>query len=205
MAKKPKEKRDPKQESGQVVDLKKESENKKKKKGAKAKIIMYLLVILLIAGFVASYFFNWFSLRQRILDVLIVGDEQYTMKMVEINNEKDKAKGEQSLAQDAKSAYEKQLASLSGREQQIAAKEQQIEERLKAVITGTENNGDARANAIAMFEAMDATKAAEALQAMNDVDAVASILGAMKKKPSAAIMEAFDKEFAATVAARLLV
>lgn len=206
MAKKSKkEKIDPKQQSGQVIDLEKQKEGKKKKRGLKLKIFMWLFVILLVAGFVAAYLFNWFSLRQRILNVLIVGDEQYTVKMIEVANEKEKAQGEQALAQDAKAAYEKQLQSLESREKEIAAKEQQIQSRLAAVITNTENNGDTQKSVISMFESMDAENAAKTLQSMNDVDTVASILSSMKKKSSAAIMEAFDTEFAAIVAARMLV
>lgn len=204
MAKKNKEKIDTNQESGQVVDLEEEKDNSKKKRRIKIKVFMYLVLLALIGSFIGAYAFNWFSIRQRILDVLIVGDEQYIMKMIDVDNEKEKAKGEQSLAQDAKAAYERQLKSLEGREQEIASKEQQIDERLKAVIVTTANGGDSRNNLIALFEGMDAKSAATTLQSMNDVDAVASILGSMKKKPAAAIMEAFDTEFAAIVAARML-
>lgn len=204
MAKKKKETIDITQESGQVVDLDAEKEQKKRKKHFKLKMFLYLFLLMLIVVFVLAYLFNWFSLRQRILDVLIVGDEQYIVKMIDVDNEKEKAKGEQALAADAKASYEKLLSELEQREQTIASKEKQIEDRLKAVIYSTENNDEARDNLIAMFESMDADSAASTLQSMNDVDAVAGILTSMKQKPAAAIMEAFDTEYAALVAARML-
>lgn len=204
MAKKTKDKIDTTQESGQVIDLEQEKENKKKKRGIKFKLFMYFFLLLMIGLFVAAYLLNWFSLRQRILNVLIVGDQQYILKMVDLDNEKEKAKGEQALAQDAKTAYENQMNSLNSREQEIAAKEKQIEDRLKAIIYSTEDGGTTRKNVISLFEGMDAKSAATTLQSMNDVDAVASILTSMKKKPAAAIMEAFDTEFAALIAARML-
>lgn len=191
-------------QDGQVVDMEQEEDSKKRKRRIKLKIFMYLILILAIGMFILSYVFNWFSLRQNILNVLIVGDEEYMMKMVDLNNEKQKAQGEQTLAQEAKAAYENQLNALSSREQAIAAKEKQIEDRLKAVIYTTENSDEARENVIALFEGMDAESAAKTMQSMNDVDAVASILTSMKQKPAAAIMEAFDTEFSALVAARML-
>lgn len=192
------------QESGEIIDPEEEQEQKKKRRRRKFKLFMYLTLLLLIAFTVTAYLFNWFSFRQRVLDVLIVGDDQYMLKMVDLENEKEKAKGEQALAQDAKTAYENQLASLDSREQAIAAKEKQIEDRLSAIIYTTENSDEARSNVISLFESMDAESAASMMESMNDVDTVASILSSMKQKPAAAIMEAFSTEYAALVAARML-
>lgn len=199
-----KDKIDVNKQQGEVISPEDEKEKKKKRGRFKLKLFMYIFLILLIGLSITAYVFNLYSIRQRILDVLIVGDQQYAMKMVSLDNEKQKAQGEQELAKEAKAAYEQQLADLSSREKAIADKEKQIEERLKSVIYTTENGDDARKNVIALFESMDAKSAAEALQGMNDVDAVASVLSSMKQKPAAAIMEAFDTEFASLVASRML-
>lgn len=192
--------RDTSVQSGVVVE---ESGKKKKNKKGCLSLFLVFFVVLLVGLFGLSYAFNWFNVRQGILDVLITGDELYAQKMMELDKEKQKAGESQQLADDAKGQYEQKLSELDSRESAVQQREAQLA-KLEDEAQNGQTPSDRRAQFVAMFENMDRASAAKAMEQMNDVDAVAGILSAMKQKAAAEVMEQFTPELAAEVAKRML-
>ncbi len=204
-----KSKIDPNSQDGVVIDTKHKKEKKPKKK--KGKLFAFLFLIIVIGAFVVMYWLNIFSLKQRVFDVFVKNDRDYSLKMAQLDNEIEKTTNERDLAMQAQTDYEQKLQDLEQREQDVLDSEAQLEERLRNAIgeDGEDEDGQTSGTSslqsyVAVFENMSPENASLILQGMNDIDSTAYILSAMDETSAAEILEVFPAEFASVVAQRML-
>lgn len=201
MAKKSKNQPNIHEQSGVVVDSKK----KKKGGGGLVVILLVLFFIIIIAAAVLAFMFNWFSIKQKVVDMVMGMDQGYVQEVLQnAENTAAQASEAERLAKEAQAQYEKRLADLDAREQKIAQAEANLAAAQDEVLNTSQTPAEKRTSLISMFENMDRASAASALEQINDVNTVAGILSEMKKKAAAEIMDKFTPEFAAAVAKAML-
>lgn len=188
------------EQSGVVVS------NRKKKKGGGTGLVLFLLfVILLVAAVAVAFVFDLFSFRQSVVNFAMGLDRGYVQETLQTaEEEKAKAQEAQTLADSAKSQYEKKLGELDEREKAVAQGEVSVGSNPKSGAKNSQTAVEKRTAMIGMFENMDRTIAAQTLQNIGDVGTVAGILSEMKKKAAAEIMDKFPADYAAAVAKAML-
>jgi len=207
------------------------SKGKKEKGGAAGIIIMMLLVlIILIGGFTAALYFDVFSARviiadvltEPLLDVIIWLDPEYHTIRQRLNEEEEASvrrfeeRTEQLNRREAElDAWESMVATreqiverrthdLDRREEQIIAMYERTIPLYRRLPEMSEQDMEDMISLTATFTSMSPEIAATILVQLYDPRDVASILYYMSERNAAAIMAQFDTRYAANITEILL-
>ncbi len=195
------------------------AKNKKKDKAEKrpkekkamtpfrAVLLTLIFVLFLGAAGTALVWFNLFNAKQIAVDFLLAGESPYKPQIARLEELSEGIALESLKLEETRADLEKREAQLAKAQSDLAAKTKALDERDTQLIQRTTTLEDAEANMtqlIAMYERMEAAKAAKIMQEVYDVDDVARLLSRMKSDRASAILAAMDAERAARVTELLL-
>jgi flagellar motility protein MotE (MotC chaperone) len=181
----------------------------KKKKKLSGGMILSIFLIVLILGFGAVVYFNVGGMKQTVAGFLkLSAPVNPTAEQIKEADEKLKAVETAQAALDKATAEQKKKdtelnkreKAVTERETASATKEAELDS-LKKTLDG--ELADQQAT-VAMFERMDAVKAAKAIGSMKNTDDIVRLLSAMASDKAAAILDNMDQKVATKVATAMM-
>lgn len=183
-------------------------DKQKVKKKINISTVICILLLLGAAGFIAAVYFDIGGLKQTIVLTLHL-DEPTAAQLAEVEAQKleleaqkqefAKVSGEQKKTE---SVQKRTASELEKREKGIADREAAVktkEEQLAALETQLNTKQVELKAMVAMFEKMDAAKAAAVISGMKNVSDMATILAGMGSDKAGAILNNMDPKIATKV------
>ena len=181
---------------------------KKAKKPVNPFAIICILLVVLLLGFAACAYFDLFNMKQVIVDVLKLesptkgqlAELEAQQKELDLNKQeftKTSTEQKKTASEQKKTAsdLDKREKAVADAEAAAKTKQEELDALQKQLDT---KQVDLKAT-VAMFEKMDATKAAPAISAMKNINDMAMILSGMASDKSAAILNNMDAKIATKV------
>lgn len=183
-----------------------EKKKKEKKKGGIGGIIfLFLLVLLLVAALVLSVYFDWLSLRTRIIGTLSSLDPEY-VAVETLKGELDTLQA-QLASREAK--IESEEARLEGLKAELDERERGIEEDEYTALpafrgTLTDEKLSEFRSLGKVYSAMDPESAAGIMSELYSISDMATIVYYMNSSSAAAVLQALDSDTAAQITMEIL-
>ena|GEM_PF-3840845 len=173
----------------------------------KAGLMVFLFMVFLLMAATALVYFDVMDARQIMVNVLLEGKSPYDPQIARLE-ELSLSLSQESLAleqgkaelESARKQLEKKEKTLTSKEETLVSQQTALEENTALAATTEENV----AKLVAMYEKMDAARAAKIIEEMYDVDDVSYLLSRMKQDKASGILAAMDTVRAARVTELLM-